>query len=982
MPEPELLWRADDQAARLAELTAADPTVKELPLRRDVRSLGILLGETLKEQAGTALFEAVETLRHLLIRRRELNGGGGAAMPGARRPEADDRGDETPRGDAGSAEDPAELLARAESIVAGMPVEEAHRLTRAFAFYFELTNLAETNHRKRRRRAAEIIPGYPVQPGTFRGTLERMREAGVDADGVRAWLDRIEVVPVFTAHPTEVARRTVRFKRGRIAEALERLDRLPLTDHEAAEQQKAIAAEIAALWQTDEVRRRRPTVDDEIRMGLDYYRTVLIDTLPAVYDDMAATFHDVFGSAVAPRELPVVVRFGSWIGGDRDGNPRVTPESTRDALALARRTILDHYLHTLEALLERLSSSERQVPISAELRRAIDHYAATLTTPDPTPPAHSPFEPYRRFVTHLWRRLRAARDEPGHHDAYPDAGAFTADLAIMRRSLSEHAGDRIARRAIDPLIRQVETFGFHLHTLDIREHARVHARAVAELRHGATALDAAGDTTATTGHATTGAADETAAARRPSAEPTPPSTPAQTPRPSPDTIRLLDTLRTIAELKRAFPPEAIRNYVISGAASADDCRTVLWLAELCGVKVTGDGSDPGLMPVPLFESIEALRRCPDICHALWTAPDYQPYLDSWGRHQEVMLGYSDSNKDGGMLTSLWEIYKAHRALHRVARETSVTLRIFHGRGGTVGRGGGPTHRAITAQPAGAFQGAIRITEQGEVLNWKYADPILASRSLELMVAASLDALARPGAREAPAEAAWEDAMETLSADAFACYRERIADNPDIPPYFEAATPVRELDLVRIGSRPARRGASRGLGELRAIPWVFGWMQSRHVLPAWFGVGHALERFAAQGEAHERLLRDMMQHFPFFDDLIRNVEMGLAKADLGIARLYAGLVPDTAMGERVFTMIEDEFQRTIRAVLHVTGQSRVLETNPVLERSIRLRNPYVDPMSLIQVDLLRRRRAGATDERLDDALAATINGIAAGLRNTG
>ena len=436
-------------------------------------------------------------------------------------------------------------------------------------------------------------------------------------------------------------------------------------------------------------------------------------------------------------------------------------------------------------------------------------------------------------------------------------------------------------------------------------------------------------------------------------------------------------------MKRAYPRQAIQSYVISGARSVDDILSTAWLAETCGVQVaaTDDGSDAGLMPVPLFESIEDLRNCPEICRALWTSKDYAKLIDSWGRRQEVMLGYSDSNKDGGMLTSTWEIYKAHRALHRVADECNVRLRLFHGRGGTVGRGGGPTHRAIVAQPAGAFGGEMKITEQGEVLNWKYSDVVLAERNLELMIAASLEALTRPG-KDVVDESEWEAAMSEMSEEAFAFYREHIVENPDILPYFEQATPVLEFEQAKIGSRPARRADNRGITDLRAIPWVFGWMQSRHVLPAWFGVGWAMERFSSRGAAEARLLETMTQKFPLFTDLIGNIEIGMAKADLDIARLYADLVEDSGVRERVFQMIVEEFERTRRHVLRVSNQSRLLENNLVLARSIRLRNPYVDPMSLIQVDLLRRKRSGEESEELNYALAATINGISAGLRNTG
>jgi phosphoenolpyruvate carboxylase len=413
----------------------------------------------------------------------------------------------------------------------------------------------------------------------------------------------------------------------------------------------------------------------------------------------------------------------------------------------------------------------------------------------------------------------------------------------------------------------------------------------------------------------------------------------------------------ISDLKRDYPPEAIRSYVISGAQSAGDVTALVSLAELSGVQVASTNeSDPGVMPVPLFESIEDLRNCPAICRNLWTSPDYARLLDSWGRRQEVMLGYSDSNKDGGMLTSTWEIFKAHRALHRVAAECNVKLTLFHGRGGTVGRGGGPTHHAIIAQPQGAFTGHLKITEQGEVMNWKYSDRVLAERNLELMVAASLEALSRPSDIKDLDEEG-EAALEEMSHDAFEFYRKKIAENENVLTYFEQATPVRELEHVRIGSRPTRRSAQGGLGNLRAIPWVFGWMQSRHVVPAWFGVGFAME-------------------------LIANVELGLAKADVSIARLYAGLVSDADLRERVFSMLFEEFERTKAVVLRLTGQTTLLQKNPVLARSIRLRNPYVDPLSLIQVELLRRKRSGEDTDNLNYALAATINGIAAGLRNTG
>ncbi|TFG89417.1 MAG: phosphoenolpyruvate carboxylase, partial [Gemmatimonadales bacterium] len=424
------------------------------------------------------------------------------------------------------------------------------------------------------------------------------------------------------------------------------------------------------------------------------------------------------------------------------------------------------------------------------------------------------------------------------------------------------------------------------------------------------------------------------------------------------------------------------NYIISGATAVKDIHRLVWLMELAGIQVKGRPAprDPGLMPVPLFESITDLRNAPEICRTLWSDPAWQPYLDSWVRKQEVMLGYSDSNKDGGMLTSSWELFKAHRDLHRVAADCRVDLRLFHGRGGTVGRGGGPTHRAIIAQPA--FTGRFRLTEQGEVISFKYADPILAMHNIELMVAAALEALARPGLVEAEVTAAWEAALEELSLLAYSHYRSQIAENPDVLVYFAQSTPVNEFALARIGSRPARRRATQGLDDLRAIPWMFGWIQSRLLMPAWFGVGHALTQFIEGRADGLTRLREMMKRFPFFFDLIRNVEMALAKVDLPLARLYAGLVEEAPLRERVWTLLTDEFERTRGAVLAVTGQQFLLETNPDLARSLRLRDPYVDPLNLIQIELLRRRRQGKADSDLDYTLAATINGIANGLRNTG
>lgn len=902
----DALWGARDQSTRLTELTAGtEDRAKEYPLRRDVRSLGILLGRVLIEQAGDQLFETVEQLRRLLIQSRVNS----ASVPEAFNDE----------------------MRQAQHIIGQLQTQEAYRVTKAFAIYFELTNLAETNHRKRRRRAAKLHADQPPLSGSFRGTLLRMRDSGISANDALELLRQVKVVPVFTAHPTEVARRTVLQKRRRIARQLERLDRLPLPQSEALDLENAIAAEISALWQTDEVRVEKPLVTDEIRMGLDHYPMSIFESLPRVYEEIRQSFREVYGTTLQPYQVPLVLSFGSWIGGDRDGNPFVTLQSTHEALERARNTILAHYMSEITHGIEQLSSSCLQVSVSPAFNEKLSKYSTEMGDEPPRLARISATELYRRFFSFVLLRLQHTRER--QEWAYKSGDEFISDLELVRDSLAENRGERLIEMVLTPLLHKARTFGFQLSTLDLRQHANVHRDA----------SEVAG---------------------------------------SPQESGSLELFQNIPVWKDSFSAESIRHYIISGVESADDIRAVITLAANAGVRLNSVDGDPGLMPVPLFESIHSLRASADIMQQLWSTPEYRALLDSWAGWQEVMLGYSDSNKDGGMLTSIWELYKTHRALHAVARKNNVKLRLFHGRGGTVGRGGGPTHNAILAQPTGDFFGQIRITEQGEVLNWKYSDPVLAEWNLEIMIAACLEALSRPD-RPAPGnDAQWSEIMEQISADAYDFYRRNVAENPEMLDYFEEATPVNELEHARIGSRPARRSASRKLEDLRAIPWVFGWMQSRHALPAWFGVGYAMERFASSEAGHEQRLQEMMEQFPLFSDLIRNVELAMSKADLAIAQLYASLVRDEALRERVWKLIVEEFERTRRMLLLVKRQERLVERNPVLARSIRLRNPYVDAMSLIQVELLRRKQAGDNSEELNYALAATINGIAAGLHNTG
>ena len=917
-PDSRRLWFPEDQQQRLRELLGSDRETKDAPLRRDVRSLGILLGQVVQEQCGGPLFAMVERLRDLLIRHRAAEADAPATAQS--------------------------LINEARELVSQLSIDDGYHVIKAFAIYFELTNLAETNHRKRRRRVLSLDSTQEPPPQSMHGTLIRMQKAGIGVEEALAILSRLTSIPVFTAHPTEVARRTVLGMRRRIAREIANLDLVPLTMDEAEEHADNIAAEITAMWQTDEVRRRQPTVNDEIRMGLTYYRFSILAAVPHVLGRVSRAFREVYGCEVPADVLPGMLRFGSWIGGDRDGNPHVTHATTREAVALARELVLRWYELQLDRLYGRLSASEEQVAIAPPVRELLTRYRETMPEVEINALQYPESEIYRRLLAYIHHRVRSTREDPAHRDSYRRPEEFASDLRLVRESMAAHGAGKIAERCLDPLLRSITVFGFHLQTLDIRQHARVQSAALAEVERPRTSER----------------------------------------RESSTTSELLDTLRAVKDIKTRYTPETICAWVISGATSLDDIRNVIRLAELAGVELRArpELHDPGLMPVPLYESIATLRECPRLCRELWTAADYKPLLDSWKRKQEVMLGYSDSNKDGGMLTSTWEIYKAHRELHRAAEECSVELRLFHGRGGTVGRGGGPTYAAIVAQPPGAFTGGFRVTEQGEVMNWKYSDVLLSTWNLESMLAACLESMARPQGPRPGDDREWEPVMEELSRDAFAFYREHVAESAPMLTYFEQATPVRELENARIGSRPARRSSSNRLDDLRAIPWVFGWMQSRHGLPAWFGIGHALEQFASRRADGLELLRRMTRSFPLFDVLLRNAEMGIAKSDLNIARLYASLVQDAPVRDKMFHLIETEFRRTIDAVLRITGERFLLEHNPVLHRSIRLRNPYVDPLSLLQIELMRRKRAGETGAEIDYALGATINGIAAGLHNTG
>ena len=818
----------------------------DAPLRRDVRLLGDLLGRVMVEQEGEELLAREEEIRQVSRRARET-------------------GDPAVRAE----------LARA---VAELDLERQTAILRAFTLYFQLANLAEQHHRVRRRRDVERGPDTPRE--SLAEAFEHLRRAGISEEEVAGGSSRISLELVLTAHPTEATRRTILAAHVRLGDLLEEFDAGEAIEERAAE-------EITILWQTDEVRPQRPRVSDEIRHGLWFFEQSLFDVAERLLDE--------YRLSLADGALPFT--FGSWIGGDMDGNPAAGPETIAEALERARALVRDRYRHEVRALAASLGLSTSLVGVTRELlesvardERELSEYAAEIGDQNRD-------EPYRRKLSFVWRRLG--------DDAYPDADALAADLAVVDRSLREHGGTRIADGRLARLRRRVELFGLHVTKLDVRLHA-----------------------------------DELAE-RSP---------------------RVGETFAAIVRAQERHGAEALDTVVVSGTRGPADVLAVVELAEEAGARVS---------PVPLFETIHDLREAPAIVAALLDEPRFARGVEDRGGRVEVMVGYSDSGKDGGYLTAQWEIHRAQERLAALAAERGIELTIFHGRGGSTGRGGGPTHAAVLAQPPGHPPGRLKLTEQGETISFKYGLPGLAHRNLEAALAATLLA-AFPGAIQVVPPAGAHEALEDLSGRAFAAYRALVWEDERFLPFFRGFTPIEELALLEIGSRPARRPEGGAfLASLRAIPWVFAWTQNRCILPAWYGCGTA---FAAADGAE---LRRLYRGWAFFRSLVENLEMALAKSSLEIAAGYLPLVEDGAL----FDPIRAEHERTVAAVLEIVEARELLDRHPVLQRSIRLRNPYVDPMNAIQVELLRRWRATG-DEAVKRPLLRSIAGIAAALRNTG
>ena len=852
------------------------------------------------------------------------------------------------------------------ALAGALDLDQAEVLVRALTRWFQLINLAEDNERVRRLRDRDAAHPERPRAGSLRQVVADLRAAGTSAKQLQALLDRAELRLVMTAHPTEARRRTTIDKLARVFDVLHGLD--ARTHPDRGDARRLLLATVQELWGSDDIRAAELTVLDEVRGGLIHFASTLADTVPRIYRDLelAIAEHYPLHDGHPRVSVPPVLGFGSWIGGDRDGNPFVTPTTTVQALELMREQCLRLLESRLEQLAGRLSLSERLTgpaphlePILAAGERAFPALAGTLAVLNPE-------EPYRRALTFLRERVRATQARgPG---GYAQSSQLLDDLHRVERSLRKGSGALTASTDLRDFIRQVEVFGFHYARVDIREHARVHRRSLAEIYR---LLGVRADYGKLSADERLELLQEQIADRRP-------LLPADIGRFSHPTQETIQTFRTVRETLSEANRGAIHTYIVSGTEGPADLLEVLLLMKESGLSGAG-GRGAELRIVPLFEAGATLREAPETMAALLAMPVYREALRSVSDVQEIMIGYSDSNKDVGYLASAWAAYTAQVQLAEVLRRHSVDWFFFHGRGGAVGRGGGPTNGAIRALPPGTVRARLKMTEQGEVLTAKYSVAEIAHRELELATSATL-ATGRAGAHAERER--FDELMEEMAVESAAVYSAVVHDDPDFVRFFEAVTPVGEISRLRLGSRPARRSQTAGIGDLRAIPWVFSWTQSRIVLPAWLGLGTALR--GARERHGVELLRQMAAEWPFFTSVLSNAEMGCAKADRTIGRRYVELWDDTGARERIWGCLEDELALTISELVLISGGERLLDSEPMLQASIDRRNPAVDPLSFVQVELMRRLREAGDDapEQLRRVSQLTINGIASGLRNTG
>ncbi len=946
---------------------------KDEPLLNDIAYLKTILSHVLTEQVGKRLLKIIEDLSASSI------------LP--------KRGIRTSASSAG-------LFKKAH----GLSLNETSGVIQAYSINFQLINLAEENFGMQDRRVIQR-KGEPVS-GSIEECVRMFRKNKVSPDKIQSLLNRLSIAPVITAHPTEVKRRTVLEKHRKIYLAIFKKENPIWTDREKEIIRQEIIGEVQKLWQTGDIRLESPKVEEEVLNGIFYFNRTFFEVLPMLYDELLYQLGRYYPESEF--SVPPLFLFGSWVGGDRDGNPFVTGEKTRWALMAHKELAISKYMEIISQLISILSMSRQLILPSKELLVSIKDDASAMGVEGQKIAARNPHEPYRQKLSLMRKKLEnTLKAGTGGHGfeakfeetvtqgfslegvkpeglSYRSAEEFIDDLNIIKTSLYENKGERIAKLEILPLIRQAECFGFHLAKLDIRQHSEIHRMAAAELLLKAGIVQS--------GYLALPEQDKVKvlSAELVSVRPLVPDYV----RLSHETKEVLDTFKVIKYAQDKISWDAIGSYIVSMTHNASDILTVQLLAKEAGLCGTSDDNEKmfnRLDIVPLFETIDDLRRAPAILKSLLSNHTYRRYLAKRDDIQEVMLGYSDSCKDGGILTSSWELYHAQKMITEAAAEYKIKLKLFHGRGGTVGRGGGPTHKAILAQPCGTVNGLIKITEQGEVISSKYANLGTALYNLNMLVAGAMEATLgseqsiMANSEQSNKEIIFEEAFKEISEISYRLYRE-LVDDPDFITYFYQATPIEELEHLKIGSRPTYRKGKGKVEDLRAIPWVFSWNQSRHIIPGWYPFGSSLKAFVKNDASRERLLQEMYEEWPFFNNLVDNIQMVIAKSDMTIARLYSSLVKDKKIRDRIYGKINREFNLTVKMLLKITGQKKTLDNSPFLQRSINMRRPSIDPVNYIQVMLLRRLRhesaGGDEREKLIATLMMSINCVAAGLRNTG
>ncbi|WP_040204646.1 phosphoenolpyruvate carboxylase [Neobacillus jeddahensis] len=909
-----------------------------LPLRRDVKLLGKMLGEILVNHAGTELYDKVEKIRIMCITLRN-------------------HFDQ-------------EIYSALKEEIVGLDLPMRKQVIRAFSMYFHLINAAEQNHRIRRRRQYQLQDETVVQPASIESAILKLKENNIHEDIIQNVLHTLSLELVITAHPTEATKRSILEIQQRIAVILKNLDHPLLTEREQKKLEESLFNEVAILWQTDELREHKPTVLDEVRNGLYYFDQTLFEVLPEIHQEVAECLERNYPNS--SWDVPNFLSFGSWIGGDRDGNPHVTSDVTWETLERQRRLVIKKYKSVLIELMKRYSHSTTRVDVSEELLTFLEENEDQYLPDEKKWPIKT--EVYRRVFAVIIERVR----QVGKADlGYRSAAELLNDLNMINNSLKQHHPTAHELKIIQKLIRQVQLFGFHLATLDIRNHSGEHEAAMTEILRKVQISD---------NYAGLSEAEKIELLQNILLDP----------RPllllnedySAETQEMIKVFQMIKAAHEEFGKRSISVYLVSMTKSPSDLLEVLVLAKEAGIyRLHADGTlESHLHVAPLLETIEDLTAGPTIMETLFQMPVYRQHLQILGNQQEIMLGYSDGSKDGGTLTANWKLYKAQIEIHEMAKRYAIGLKFFHGRGGSLGRGGGPLNKSILSQPAETIGDGVKITEQGEVLSSRYLLEDIAYRSLEQATSTLLLAAthASNGAEHGNLrEHAWEEAIEEISSFALTKYQSLVFGDPDFLSYFNEATPLRELGDLNIGSRPMSRKNKGRFEDLRAIPWVFAWTQSRQLLPAWYAAGTGLDSFVSKSEHNLQLLQQMYLKWPFFQSTIDNLNMALMKADITTAKEYLTLVEDQTIADRIFNNILEEYDKTKAILLRITGDNELLDHTPNIKESVYRRNPYVDPLNFLQVELIKKLRE--QDEPNDDLLTEvllTISGISAGLRNTG